>query len=1078
MFRTTLLFFLMAPFFLVAQKIDPEILKSMNIRNIGPAGMSGRINAIDVDLSNPEIIYAGAASGGVWKSTNGGINWSPIFDKESCQAIGAIAINQRNTSEIWVGTGEGNPRNSHNSGLGIFKSIDAGKSWQHMGLKDTRLIHRVRIDYHDPETVYVGAMGSAWGPNKERGVFKTTDGGKTWRNVLFVNDSTGCAELVMDPANPRKLIAAMWEYGRKPWTFTSGGKGSGLWITYNGGEHWTKITAKDGLPEGELGRIGLAIAPSKPTIVYALVEAKENAVYKSTDGGHKWSKVSTDNNAGNRPFYYAEIYVDPKNENRIFSLWTNLSRSEDGGRTWQNLLPFISFSGVHPDHHAFWVHPENTNYMIEGNDGGLNISHDGGASWRFADNIPVAQFYHIDHDLSIPYRIGGGMQDNGSWVGPSAVWQQGGIKNHHWKEVYFGDGFDVAFKPDNPALVYAMSQGGNMALIDVETGKNTFIKPLHPEGIELRFNWNTGLALMPMSDCGLYFGSQFLHKSTDCGKTWEIISPDLTNPDSTKIALSRKSGGLTPDVTAAENHHTILAIAPSPVDPNVIWVGTDDGNLQLTRDGGRSWSNLSAKLPGIHKGFWIPQIETSKTNAGEAFVVVNDYRRNDYRPYLFHTRDFGATWQRLVNEKQVEGHVWSVVQDPEVPDLLFLGTEHGLYFSIDYGMNWQKWSEDFPAVPVADMKIHPREGDLIVGTFGRSAWVLDNLSPLREIAKTKGKLLEKSFAAFQPQDAYLAEFRSVDGIRFIADGTFVGRNKSANVRVPIWNKPPEKRAAASDSNSKLPLEKQKPKDKNTAESPPEKEKGDGDEKSKEDRLKVQVLNAQNDTIRTFSVKLDTGLVYVFWGLERNGARFPTRNELKADADPPGGSRVLPGNYKLHFRFKEFTDSTIVSVLPDPRLPFELADMIAQENARLEFNRLVEKASNAFEQLKESKKTLKLVNDLLSNAPDSLKKDLVKQRKSLDSKIDSLMLLFVSPENEKGITRNPDHLNAKLFRAQSYINNSNGPPSQSAQIAISQAEKSARENFDQVNAFFEGTWKEFRQKIEGMKMELFKPVERL
>ena len=491
---TTLLTFICLS--LLAQKIDVEQLKGMKIRNIGPAGMSGRVTSIDVNLSNSQIIYVGTASGGVWKSESGGIKWEPIFDKEPVQSIGAVAINQKNPSEIWVGTGEGNPRNSHNSGEGIFKSIDGGKTWILMGLEKTRLIHRIVVHRDNPDIVYVGALGSAWGPNKERGVYKTTDGGKTWKKVLYINDQTGVADLVVDPANPNKLIAAMWEFGRKPWFFNSGGKGSGLHISYDGGENWKKITEKEGLPKGDLGRIGIAIAPSKPNIVYALVEAKKNALYKSTDGGHHWKMVA-DKNVGNRPFYYAEIYVDPKNENRIWNLWSYVSKSEDGGKTFETILDYGK--RVHPDHHAFWIHPDDPDYLINGNDGGLNISRDGGANWEFIDNLPLAQFYHINYDMDFPYNVAGGMQDNGSWIGPSKVLKRGGIRNEDWQEVLFGDGFDVVMRRDNNRYGWGMSQGGNIAYFDRETGRTQNVKPLHPEGIELRFSWNAAFSSKPFS---------------------------------------------------------------------------------------------------------------------------------------------------------------------------------------------------------------------------------------------------------------------------------------------------------------------------------------------------------------------------------------------------------------------------------------------------------------------------------------------------------------------------------------------------------------------------------------------------
>ncbi|MEN0046149.1 MAG: hypothetical protein AAF806_03710, partial [Bacteroidota bacterium] len=760
-----------------AQKLDTKQLEGLQIRNIGPAGMSGRITSIDVDLSEPDRIFAGAASGGVWLSENGGINWKPIFDEEAVQSIGAVAINQKNPSEIWVGTGEGNPRNSQNSGGGIYKSLDGGKTWKMMGLEKTKTIHRIIIHRDNPDVVYVGAQGAAWGPHPERGVYRTQDGGKTWEHILKINDETGIADLVVDPSNPNKLIAAMWEFGRKPWTFNSGGEGSGLYVTHDGGDNWERRTEKDGLPKGILGRIGLAFAPSQPNIVYALVEAKENALFKSTDGGEKWKKIATDKTEiGNRPFYYADIYVDPQNENRVYSLYSLVSKSEDGGKNFQVIMPYWGTTTVHPDYHALWIHPEDPDYMIIGNDGGLNISRDRAKTWRFADNIPLAQFYHISYDMDIPYNVAGGMQDNGSWVGPSQVWKSGGIRNNDWQEVYFGDGFDVLFKPNNNRYIYAMSQGGNVGMVDRETGSNKFIKPVNTkDDTPLRFHWNAAIAQNPFEECGLYFGSQFVHKSMDCGESWEIISPDLTTNDTTK-QKQYESGGLTIDDTRAENHTTILAIAPSPIDEGVIWVSTDDGNVQITKDGGANWMNVGGNLPGVKAGSWIPYIELSKKNAGEAFIIVNDYRRNDWRPMAFHTTDSGATFRRIVDEKQVKGHALSIVQDPMEENLLWLGTDYGLYVSIDKGKNWSQWMNGFPSVSTRDLKIHPREHDLIVGTFGRAAWILDDIRPIREIARTGGKVLEQDFKVFKAPTAYQANYRSYDGIRFAANGEYIGDN--------------------------------------------------------------------------------------------------------------------------------------------------------------------------------------------------------------------------------------------------------------------------------------------------------------
>ncbi len=1053
-----------------AQKLDVSLLKEMAPRAIGPAGMSGRVTTIDVDLSNPDIIYIGTASGGVWKSTSGGIDWTPIFDKEKTQSIGAIQINQKNPSEIWVGTGEGNPRNSQNSGIGVYKSIDAGKTWQHLGLEDTKVIHRIIIHRDNPDVVYVGAQGSAWGPSKSRGVYRTKDGGKTWEQILYKGEEIGVADMVVDPTNPNKMLVAMWEFGRKPYTFNSGGEGSGIYMTYDGGDTWKRLNQKEaGLPEGILGRIGLAIAPSKPNIIYALVEAKKNALYKSTDGGHKWKKIA-DENIGNRPFYYADLFVDPNNENRIFNLHSIVTKSEDGGKTFENLLPFYSYAGVHPDHHAFWIHPENPNYMMNGNDGGFNISRDGGNTWQFSENLPLAQFYHINYDMEIPYNVCGGMQDNGSWIGPSEVWKGGGIKNEDWREVLFGDGFDVVIRPDDSRYGYAMYQGGNVSYFDKETGLKQNIKPIHPDGIKLRFNWNAAIAQNPFQDCGVYYGSQFVHKSMDCGQSWEIISPDLTTNDPEKQKQG-ESGGLTIDATRAENFTTILAIAPSPLDEDLIWVGTDDGNLQLTRDGGKNWENQASRLPSCPVGSWIPQIEVSKHQKGEAFVVVNDYRRNNWKPYLYHTTNFGATWTRLANENQVDGHVMSVVQDPIAENLLFMGTDQGLYVSIDKGKTWTKWTEGFPSVCTSDLKIHPREHDLIIGTFGRAAFIMDDIRPLREMAQNKGQTLKENFVVFDAPDAYLANYRSIDGARFIADGTFVGRNARRGAMLSFYTKM-DKEKPKPTTPIATPKKKKKTK-KQTDEMPESIEKDDKKKKDKGDKVKVYILTEANDTLRYFSTKVDTGLNRIYWDLREKGIRWPSYREAEKDADDPRGEQALPGTYKVLMNYKDFKDSTMVNVIADPRLGITLADRKARHQLQKDYDDVVRKLTESFDQLKSAKKTIALVNEQLVNVPDSLKKEVLDEGKSLQDSIQNMIEQVLVPKDYKGINREYPALIYEVGEIDGYINSSYGKPNPTTQSGFNQVRQKVEDFITQVNGFFENEWATYQKNVEATEYSLFK-----
>ncbi len=1059
-----------------AQPLDEKVLEGFRFRQVGPAGMSGRITAVDVVLQDPDHIYAGAASGGVWESRDGGTDWNPIFDDQPTLAIGSIRINQENPSEIWVGTGEGNPRNSQNSGKGIFRSLDGGRTWKCMGLTETKTIHRILIDRHDPSTVYVGVMGSAWGPNPDRGVYRTKDSGKTWEKSLFVNDRTGVADLVMDPGNPRKILAAMYEYGRTPWDFKSGGEGSGLYITYDGGDNWKKITSEEGLPKGNLGRIGLAIAPSRTDIVYALIEAKENGLYKSTDGGEHWTLVST-KNIGNRPFYYSELYVDSRNENRIWNLYSTVSRSEDGGRTFESAFGFGN--AVHPDHHAFWIHPDDPGYIIDGNDGGLTISRDGGRSWYFCANIPVGQFYHVNVDLEYPYNLYGGMQDNGSWVGPAFVLKSGGIRNQDWRELYFGDGFDVLPQLSNPRHGWAMSQGGYLAYYDRETGFNQYVRPVHPEGTKLRFNWNAAIAAIPGEPCGIYYGSQFVHRSVDCGKTWTIISPDLTSNDTTK-QKQNQSGGLTIDATNAENHTTILCIAPSTLDPKVIWVGTDDGNLQLTRDGGMTWTNLIAKLPGCPSGAWIPQIEVSPYQAGEAFVAVNHYRRNDWHAYAYHTTDYGQSWKKIVTDQEVTSFVQCITQDPVVPNLLFLGADDGLYVSTDGGDHWSRFpAKVYPRVSTMDLKIHPTDHSLAVATFGRAMYVMDNLMALREIARNRS-VTDKLFSLFPVPEATQASMRSVDGIRFTADAEFKGENRPGGMRIPVYVKPAEKKDKIPQAATEEKTTGKKKSEK-VEEGKPQPAPADTTKKKEEikdkDLLRITVLDVRGDTIRRMSQKLKEGWSQVYWDLRGKGVRFPSRNEPPKDADDPGGEYVMPGAYRIVGRYNNQKDSILVQVRLDPRLSITPADLEARNAIFREYYREVAFAQKSFKALQDARKDMRMIESMMANAPDSIQTKIKDRHKELNKSMGELENKFMEPEDVKGYT-NEINLDSYLGETGSYLNSALGSPGANAMDMLKLTTTEVEKLGSEVNQFLEKSWNPYREFIQSLRWPLFKSIEPL
>ncbi len=1050
---------------LIAQDISLDVLKNMKPRNIGPGGMSGRVTAIDAVHENPDIMYVGTASGGLWKSESGGITWTPIFDNQVTASIGAVAIQQSNPSVIWVGTGEGNPRNSLNGGYGIFKSLDGGKSWKAMGLENTRHIHRVIIDPTNPDIVYVGAIGSPWGEHPERGVYKTTDGGVTWKKILFANNKTGAADLVMDPKNPNKLIAAMWEHKRDPWFFNSGGEGSGLHITHDGGTTWKKITDKEGFPEGNLGRIGVAIAPNKPNIIYALVEAKKNALYKSEDGGFNWKKINDKSDIGNRPFYYSEIYVDPQNENRVYSVFTYVNVSEDGGKNFTQLMPAYGVSnGVHPDHHAWWIHPENGNFMIDGNDGGMNITKDGGKSWRFIGNLPVAQFYHINVDNDIPYNVYGGMQDNGSWRGPAYVWRDQGIRNSYWQEISFGDGFDVVPDRDDSRYGWSMSQQGYVSRYDWETGNNYLVRPTHPDPeVKLRFNWNSAINIDPFNNSTIYFGSQFVHKSTDKGDTWSIISPDLTTNDPEKQKQS-ESGGLTMDATGAENHTTILVIEPSELEQNMLWVGTDDGKVHYTTNGGNSWTDVTKNIKGLPAGSWIAQIKASNKTKGEALLIANDYRRFNYTPYAYRTKDYGKTWTRIVDANDVESYTLSIVEDPVESNLLFLGTDDGLYISFDAGNKWTKWTNGFPTVSVKDLVIHPREHDLIIGTFGRAAWILDDIRPLRAIAKNK-QVVNQKLELFEPPTAYQAAYQQPTGSRFGADAMYHGENRGYGARLSYFVKIDDMKKA---TDAKM---EDKAEDDDTDDS----EKKDA--KFKWDSIHLKVYDGDR-LIRTLKQKApdSTGLYKWSWYMDEAGVDYPSKR-IRKRTNERGGISVKPGTYKAVMSFGDQSSETMITVKLDPRLNTSIANVNQVYDHYKKLETMQQTAADAVQQLVESKTiALDYQSSLKKLDKDKYKED-IKASKAIVKQMDSIIDKFLGKEDKRqGITRNPEvTVMQRLNLARNYVGSRQNGISSTETTLIKNAKAALESVLNETNTFFNTTWAPYRNKMEQLQTNPFKDI---
>lgn len=765
----------------VHQSDDP-ILRSFVWRSIGPANMSGRIDDIEAVVGDPSTVYLGFATGGIWKSTNMGTTWEPIFDTYPVSSIGDIAIAPSNPDILYVGSGESNNRQSTTRGDGMYKSTDGGETFVNVGLRDTHHISRVIVHPTDPDIAYVAAMGHLWGPNEERGLFKTVDGGQTWTNTNFIDEYTGFTDVVMDPRDPDVLYAASYQRMRTPWGFNGGGPGSGIWKTTNGGENWTRLDG-GGLPGGEYGRIGLAIFAANPDIVYAQIEVPNpvrrtgaeaaevspeySGVWKSTDAGATWEIQSNNNN---RPMYYSQIRVDPTNSDIVYTMGASFYKSTDGAKT------FNTVRGMgHGDHHALWINPDNPEHLMLGTDGGFNFSWDEGATWDFVNTMAVGQFYEIGVDMRRPYFVCGGLQDNGSWCGPSAV-RTGVIANHDWYRVGGGDGFYVRIDPTDYNVLYSESQGGNMSRRDLRTGESQRIRPSAPREVNgtsragnvvpapavnesYRFEWNTPIELSPHDPSTVLTAGNRFFKSTNRGTTW-MAGPDVTKSvDRNALSIMGVQGSefMASKNDGQSNFSQATTVAESPSQPGLIWVGTDDGNVQVSQDGGVTFTDVTANLGGPEGYFRVKRVEPSAFDPGTCYVVLDNHRNEDWNPYVFVTRDYGATFTDITNNLPV-GPTNVITEDPRNPDILYLGTEFGLFISLNRGQEWKRFQNGLPTVRIDDILVHPRDNDLVVGTHGRSIWIIDDITALQEFTpEVAGK------------DAYLFDIR--DGVQWATDNS-------------------------------------------------------------------------------------------------------------------------------------------------------------------------------------------------------------------------------------------------------------------------------------------------------------------
>ncbi len=875
---------------------DRGVVSGLRARNIGSATMSGRISAIAAhNVNGRTTLYVGAASGGVWKSLDGGTTFKPVFDRQPVQSIGAIAVDPHNWKNIWVGTGEAWTRNSTSIGDGIYKSTDAGETWQNVGLPQSERIVRILVHPSNGDIVYACVPGKLWSDSADRGVYKTVDGGKTWSQVLKgANLSTGCSGLTLDAKNPDVLFAGLWDFRRKGWTFRSGGdgptapSGSGLYRSADGGVTWTALTqaANKGLPPGPWGRVEVETAPSDPRVVYALIESAKSALYRSGDGGQTWERRDDSQQVVWRPFYFARLVIDPADPDRLFKPDLKLIVSLDGGTSFAD-----SSGGSHGDWHDLWIDPTNRSHIVGGDDGGLWISWDGGSRWGKVNNLPVSQFYHVSVDDKDPYQVYGGLQDNSSWVGDS--YYPGGISNQRWENLYGGDGFWAMVDPTDPDAVYAESQGGYIGRVNRRTHASRDIQPKAAFKEKLRFNWNTPIATSPTRKGTLYLGSQFLFRSRDRGDSWERISPDLTTNDPEK-QKQEQSGGVTVDNSSAEMHTTIYSISESPKDPQQVWVGTDDGNLQLTRNGGRSWTNVAANVTGLPPASWVSWVEASRYDAGTAYAAFDRHTFGDMTPWVYRTEDFGKTWTRIVGpEKGVRGYAHVIKEDPLQRRMLFLGTELGLWISIDAGATWAEFTGgDFPKVAVRDLQIQARDHDLVLATHGRGIWIIDDLTPLRAMSD---EVLAKSvtFLPGRPvQQRMPAQAGWADG-----DAVFVGQNAPLGATINYYQRG----------------------------------------RHLFGKLKLEVLDDKGKLVDTLDATNRRGINRVSWPMQLKAPRVPRAAQVAFNATQ--GPRVLPGHYTLRLTDRDQTIETKLDIGLDRRAPFSAADRRAQLDAALKVRAL-------------------------------------------------------------------------------------------------------------------------------------------
>jgi photosystem II stability/assembly factor-like uncharacterized protein len=904
-------------------------------REIGPAVVGGRVSDLAVDETDTRIIYVGTATSGLWKSTNHGTTWEPIFTDQSTSSIGDVTLAPSNPDVVWVGTGEPQNRQSSPWGDGVFKSMDGGLTWVQKGLQETRHISRIQVHPRDPDIAYVAAVGNLWRESPERGVYKTIDGGDTWQRVLYLDPNTGAIDLAMDPSDPNTLFAAMYARRRTAWGFNGGGPGSGLYRTVDGGASWTRL--EEGLPEGELGRIGLDIYRGDGNLVFATVQARggQTGVYGSTDGGDTWEKLSDTNP---RPMYFSQIRVDPNDPSRIYVGGQNLMRSDDGGRTFTD----EGARNVHLDHHALWIDPGDSNHLLLGSDGGVSTSFDGSETWRFYDNLPIAQFYEIGFDYRSPYWVCGGLQDNGAWCGPTNTLDSQGIRNADWENVGGGDGFYVRIDPTDPTVLYAESQNGSVRRLDTDTGERVSIRPTprfeldegaipkkeYPsandpdqEARQYRFNWNTPFLVSAHDPSTIYLGSQMLLKSTDRGLNWTQISPDLTfDIDRSRLPIMDvlPSDSMLARHDGVSFYSTVTVVAESPMNANVLYTGSDDGRIMGTRDGGVTWLDLTEGMRDLPSNTYVSRIVASNAEEGRVYATFDAHYSGDFAPYVYVSDDYGDRW-RSITSGLPQTSVNVLTEHPDEGNLLFLGNEVGVFVSLDGGDRWDALMNGLPTVPVDDIRVHPGYGDLLIGTHGRGIWVLDDIAPLEQLAG--GSVRTGTPYLFRGGQAIQWRRRSVQ--EWTGSAEFRIPNPPVAARIRYWipegfevggSEPATESTDQSGSDA-------------TDEGP---------------QLEVKILTATGRDVRTIKGPATPGAHEVLWDFRIEPAYEPEGDQGGSGGPDTRGARgptVLPGVYQIQVEVGRITMFGDLSVRQDPRIDVSRADLAARQAAMMSMYQL-------------------------------------------------------------------------------------------------------------------------------------------